>query len=159
MNLVYQRGVDDCLRAAVATVLEISYEDTPSYNGPEEQFEAWPAWCDEHGLAMSHYFSHSPACDVWIATVLIQQPHAVVMRSGNLLHDPDPVSIQHPLIEPYASAATVIGTRESVQATTERTRELIASGSPEVWPLPAPLNPALRALRPPAQVPPFLLNI
>jgi hypothetical protein len=155
---VFQRGARDCMRAAVASVMQIEYELTPEYGG-RQQLDVWRSWCAEHDLAMAQYLNVAPACSVWIAVLLLPQQHAVVVKDGALFHDPDPVSIREPLVEPVASAATVIGPRDFVQYTSERTRELLEAGGPAVWQLPAPLDPALRAMCPPAPAPPFVVEI
>lgn len=144
LRLVYQRSGGDCLRAAVATVLQIDYDETPEADGYDPAArEIWRAWTEVRGLKMTQNLSHAPAwlADPWIAIVTGQggDPHAVVMRRGRMLHNGTPTTHRRPLSRRDVLASILVGTPEWVEATRARTLELIRAGSREVWELDTPL--------------------
>jgi hypothetical protein len=139
LRLVYQRGEGgDCLRGAVATVLGIDYDDTPAADAysPDAR-DVWHDWADARGLKVNQNMSHAPAyLPLWIAIVVGQaELHAVVMRYGRLLHNPSPGSPQQAIGRRDVQASMLIGDPAWVDATKQRTLELVAQGSPEVWEL------------------------
>ncbi len=144
LRLVYQREGGDCLRAAVATVLGIDYDDTPPADGydPGAAREMWREWMAARGLAMRQNFVHAPAFldEPWIACVPVTVPgkptvpHAVVMRRGRVVHHgwgPNGPT----LARCEVLASVIVGEPAWVQATRDRLCELIREGSPDVWAL------------------------
>jgi hypothetical protein len=98
-KLVYQRRPDDCHRAAVATLLGIPYEHTPTIYGftaPGEVVDdaefsnRWQAWAADRALRFVMHRSHAPVHRRgWIALIDRESyVHSVVMDRDRLWHDP-----------------------------------------------------------------------
>lgn len=92
-----QRRHDDCLRACVATVLGIAYDDTlsiePDAVENDEFWSAWVDWAEARGDVMWFFHGEQPIhLDRWIASVpsltMPGKQHVVVMRRTGLFDDP-----------------------------------------------------------------------
>jgi hypothetical protein len=93
-----RRSPGDCLRAAVATVLGMTHDDTPPISAYDAQASLK---CGRGrlrgGLLMSQNLSHGAAFldEPWIAVAVGQaELHAVVMRRGPMIFDSSPGSPQ-----------------------------------------------------------------
>jgi len=145
VRLVYQREGGDCLRAAVATVLGIDYDDAPEADGFDPTaVSAWRSWADARGFIVGQNLTHAPAyLDLWIAVVPGSRDarvlHAVVMRRGVMLHNPAAGSPRKSVARREVQASTIVGPPAWVDATRARTLELLRAKSPLVWKLETPI--------------------
>ena len=90
----------NCFAACVASLLEISIEETPSLEDGAGFAEMWVAWLHARGLGMA--WTDSKLVQRTIAGYCIavgkfpqgdgirKVPHAVVCRDGELVFDPHP---------------------------------------------------------------------
>lgn len=117
LRMVEQRGPHDCLRACVATVLGLAYEDVPEFLALAEVEDRAAPWrrrlydfLATHGLVPWEFglhgedrpllmFGGTPIAynvmppGLWIAAVQsprIEGTHAVVMKGGQVIWDPHP---------------------------------------------------------------------
>jgi hypothetical protein len=114
------RRQDDCLVAALATLLQIDYDELPDTNiderlalgqPPEDVQEAaagllerWLAW---RGLKLELHTELPPPADRWIGIVPVPgwfQSHALVMAGDQILFDP-----QHARDKAFVHAAGFAG--------------------------------------------------
>lgn len=91
--MVVQRSETDCLRAAVASVLDLSYDDVPDFFAAGRGwFGELQNWLLKRGLFLASSWDCLP--DGAIGLGLIDLPeipgewHTVVMRGGEIIHDP-----------------------------------------------------------------------
>lgn len=84
----------NCLSACVASILELSIEDVPSFHDLDWR-ERWAAWADERGVTIRCLGTTSDralSVGYWIGFVASPnwpgKRHAVVMRGLELAHDP-----------------------------------------------------------------------
>jgi len=106
---VSQRGDYDCMRAALASLLGLTLDETPDAGpGNGTMLAAWEAWAPQRGLAMHVHEKDDLPTDheFWVAGVRVlvtegmrahalgpaefhgHNYHAVVMSYGELWHDP-----------------------------------------------------------------------
>lgn len=119
MKPVMQRTSNDCLRACIASIFEVPWEEAPDTEDHETQHNAVNAWLKDRGLVewqldMSGEIpvlrrgvlihddgSRTPSDYLWpfpLATHYVgagdsprtSDGHAVVMKLGKIVHDPHP---------------------------------------------------------------------
>ena len=115
MRPVFQRQGNDCMRAAVASVLERDYDDVWHFMERRDADGRWWGWHVDEWLKSEGYpfrlghfgFRSAQPLDRlhtvsfwlekpwWIGLVASSSNHAVVMKGNQLMHDP----LQPPLSE------------------------------------------------------------
>jgi hypothetical protein len=111
MKFVEQRSDDDCLRAALASVLDLAYEDVPeNVRAGDEQHNRMQAFLSGRGLVAWTFglhgvtdpqlmFGHEKIpyhlhpTGYWLASVgspRNEDDHGVVMRGSHIVWDPHP---------------------------------------------------------------------
>jgi hypothetical protein len=144
LRLVQLRGGGDCLRACVATVLELELDDVSVANGSLDHNGAlrveaeWREWAAGRGLALHSSPLYAPTyLPAWIAIVAMPwgEAHALVMQHDRLLYDPAtaPGSPQQTIDQRAVIGSLIVGAPEWVAAQ-QRRMEVFAHTDPErVW--------------------------
>lgn len=142
----HQRGPCDCMRAVIATYLELRYEQTPDISGLADAATFWSDWSDwlrRRGLTLATYDFAPGHLRRWIAIVGLQSGgplHAVLMSGTELRHDPKLGPDRMTSVRPAdIMCAIVIGPLADHAWSDRITAEIalhVSRGSPLVWCLP-----------------------
>lgn len=142
---VWQREGGDCLRAAVAGLLAIPYEETPGIDGHTAtvpEFDAgWRAWAAARGLRFRHFESHCPTrTGRWIAQIDGHDGslHAVVMSRDQLAFDPG--RGVRAVVAADVRRATLLGTPEWVAREERQLAAAAAAFAPGIWEITRPVD-------------------
>jgi hypothetical protein len=92
----------DCLRACVASILELDIDELPNFHG-DGWWDRWVAWGEARGLDFCCYAPEDlpPEAEYWIAGPdsprIPDVKHAVVVNGGEIVWDPHPdADPEHP---------------------------------------------------------------
>src|SRR5262245_20535312 len=91
---VDQAHIDDCTRAAIASVLELELNQVPDFYRDAGDDNFWPyimRWLNDHGIAWVEFNPKmAPRCYylAWGPPPGHTQPHMVVMFGKEIVHDP-----------------------------------------------------------------------
>lgn len=91
---ILSEGDGNCVAACVASILELDIETVPNFIMDERQPFSWDVWLNRWVAARgvtAHWTRRRPR---WLSIGLGESwrgtDHAVVMRNGKTIHDPNP---------------------------------------------------------------------
>jgi len=102
MSKVYQKGKNDCMRAAIASILNLKLKQVPKFHKKKNFWKSIKKFLESKGLyiksiwvekicAIRGYLSNSPRGYHLTIIQNVNNPnfaHAIVCRNGKIVHDP-----------------------------------------------------------------------
>jgi len=92
---VLTEGDGNCVAACVASILELGIDEVPNFIMDEAQPYSWDVWltkwCAAHGVNARWTRQRPYGLSIGLGTSWRGTDHAVVMKDGRTVHDPNPL--------------------------------------------------------------------